>query len=308
MTLERLRYFVSVAQCLNFTRAAAECHIAQTAMSRQIAALEAEVGCRLLDRDRRSVRLTPAGQTFYEGVVLLLDQYQGALERTRSASKGMEGSLRLGIGQYERSFVSQLVQEFHQHYPHIEVSVSQYSYQALVQQLLRGTVDVIFALPISAEYLAGRGVELLKLFTAQLDVAVGREHPFAGLPEFPIDRLEGERVITLSEDDGPCSIEQFYTQSCMYGLHPGQVQRANSLEALLLMVEAGMGVAFMPHFLKPLLPERVVLLPQSSYPPGKFVAAWRKGDPNPATAVFTGGIHNSQTLWEKLEYEQAHGL
>ena len=65
MTIDRLYYFKVVAEELNFTRAAQTCHIAQTAMSRQISMMEKEINCKLLNRSSRNVELTEAGKIFY---------------------------------------------------------------------------------------------------------------------------------------------------------------------------------------------------------------------------------------------------
>ena len=66
MTIDRLYCFVTAVKHMNFTRAAAELHMAQTAMSRQIAMLENELGCRLFDRSNRTIQLTPAGKCFFD--------------------------------------------------------------------------------------------------------------------------------------------------------------------------------------------------------------------------------------------------
>lgn len=304
MTLERLHCFMEVAEQLNFTRAAQTCHIAQTAMSRQIAMLEEEVGCRLFERDNRAVSLTAAGRIFYDGVAILLRQYQDTLEQTRKIGRSVTGGLRIGIGQYERSFVSELVKEFHQIYPLVDVSVAQYTYQELVTKLLAGALDIIFALPISAEYLADQSVEMIELFTSETDIVVRRDHPCAGMEVFPAERLYQECVLTISEDEGPCSLRIFYQKTMKNGILLKHVQQANSLEALLLMVEAGIGVAHVPHFLERDLSDKLVLLRQTSYPPGKFVAILQRDNQNQLVRLFADGIHTSHTLWDRLEQSE----
>lgn len=303
MTLERLRCFVAVAEQLNFTKAAQDRHIAQTAMSRQISMLEEELGCRLFDRDNRTVSLTPSGKVFYEGVVVLLEQYRETVEKTRAARQGTTGALRVGIGQYERTFVSQLVGEFHQNYPLIEVTVSQYRYKELVDQLKNGLVDVIFALPISADYMAGQKVDIQELFTSEICVLMSREHPLARLDHIGVDDMIGHAGITISENDGPCSLENFWARTKRYGFPITKAIQANSLEVEFLMLEARMGIAFAPYFLKEELPPKLtaVRLTPGLYPLEKFVSMIRQDNRNPAARIFVGGIQTSRTLWERLE-------
>jgi DNA-binding transcriptional LysR family regulator len=90
MEFRHLRYFVTVAQERNFTRAAEKLHIAQPPLSRQIHDLEAELGISLLDRDSRPVRLTEAGRLFYEHAILVLervDDLRTMMRRFREAER-----------------------------------------------------------------------------------------------------------------------------------------------------------------------------------------------------------------------------
>lgn len=303
MTIERLRSFAAAAELLNFTRAAAELHMAQTAMSRQIAALEEELGCRLFERSNRSVQLTPAGRRFLEGVGPLLALYDETLRETRRTGRSIGGELRIGIGQYEGKFVSALVEEFCQAYPQVEVTISAHRYQELTNYLLAGALDIAFALPVSAEYLADQPVELLDLFTSEVCIAVRKDHPLAGEGEFPVARFTEECLLTLSEEEGPCSLKSLKEKMRQGGIIFKDIRCANSLKAELLMVEAGMGIAVVPYFLWEELPERLTLVPTPAWYPGKnqFVAIRRRGKQKPQAETFWNGIACSHTLWEQME-------
>src|SRR5215831_7023170 len=95
MELRHLRSFVAVAEELHFGRAAARVHIVQPALSRQIRALEDEMGLKLFERDRRRVALTPAGSAFLEEARVVLEQVVHAIETARRADRGELGSLRI---------------------------------------------------------------------------------------------------------------------------------------------------------------------------------------------------------------------
>jgi DNA-binding transcriptional LysR family regulator len=96
MELRHLRYFVAVAEELHFRHAAERLHVAQPAVSEQIRKLEAEIGVRLLDRDQRSVALTPAGAAMLEEARRVLRLADDAQRAAREAHEGMLGSVRLG--------------------------------------------------------------------------------------------------------------------------------------------------------------------------------------------------------------------
>lgn len=307
MTIERLRCFVSAAAHLNFTRAAQERHMAQTAMSRQIATLEDELGCRLFYRDNRTVALTPTGEKFYRDISAVLSGYDEAVQDARQAGQAVEGGLRIGIGQYEGSFVSELVQEFCHMYPLVEVTISQHRYQELIDYLLRGLLDVAFALPVSAEYLDGQPVEILNLFTAEVGIVLPKNHPLSGTENPPLDYLAQECLITLSEEDGPASIQRLHKKLEESGLKSKNIRQANSLNSELLMVEAGAGFALLPRFLARDLSDKLVMLPAVLPYPGKdqFVAISREDRRSPCLEVFLQGIATSRTLAEWVRRQKA---
>ncbi len=303
MTFERLRCFLAVAERLNFTRAAEDCHMAQTAMSRQISMLEQEVGCRLFDRDNRAVTLTPAGKVFKEGITMVMHKYDETLDRVHSMGGQTKGSIRVGIGQYERNFVSELVSEFHQKYPDVQVLISQYQYKDLIELFLNGVLDVIFALPISADCLDQEKVEIQELFTAEVCVALKKGHPLSEFKQLSSKDLKNQRVITLSEDEGPCSMENFWKRMTACDFLIGEVVRVNSLNAGYLMLEAGLGVEFIPSFLKSELPPKLMTVPLApgTYPKEKFVAMIRRDNQDPTAHLFADGLTTSRTLWDRLE-------
>src|SRR5690606_7052482 len=97
MDLRRLRYFIAAAEEENFHRAAARLHIAQPALSKQVALLEEELGCALFERERGRVRLSAVGRLLLEDARRILREVEQAAERVRQAAAGQLGSLRIGF-------------------------------------------------------------------------------------------------------------------------------------------------------------------------------------------------------------------
>ena len=305
MNLERLEYFASVADHLNFTRAAEDCHVAQTAISRHIAALENEVGCKLFYRTNRAVELTPAGKAFYSEIVPMLEHYRRALEKARTAYSGRASSLHLGIGQYEMGFVSQLFREFHSLFPDIALSVSQYPYSELIRRLEDGTVDVIFPHPATILPDGQREIDVQHMFSSAPGLLVSTETAetrFSPLPKRGIQKkdLDGETVILLTEPVGPMSGESEISQLEKAGISAA-VTQVNSLNGLFLMVKAGLGIAFVPSFIETELPEGLMLLPQKLLPPQNYRSMTLKNSPNPAAGLFSKGILTSQTVMSGIK-------
>lgn len=112
MNIHSLQYFCSVAKHLNFSKAAEECHIAQTAMSRSIAAMEDELGFRLFDRTRHHVELTPAGAYFLKEAAQIVEQYNFSLQSGREISRSSSTRLDIGFGGYDMNFARFYVSRF----------------------------------------------------------------------------------------------------------------------------------------------------------------------------------------------------
>ena len=145
MNLNQLRYFIAVAESGSFTKAALNHFISQTAITQQIHALEENIGTQLLDRNTRPVSLTPAGKVLLKEAREILTRMDAALLRTREASTGLEGELRLGYTKgYEHSDLPKYLRSFHQEYPNVLLSCYRCDTDMLASGLINGNYDVIF--------------------------------------------------------------------------------------------------------------------------------------------------------------------
>ena len=123
MNLNQLRYFVAVAEHQNFTKAATQHYISQTAITQQVHALEESLRVKLVDRNTRPITLTPAGQVFLMEARAILERMGQAVERTREAATGPVGTLRIGYTKgYEYSDFSQKLRNFHQAFPNVHIA------------------------------------------------------------------------------------------------------------------------------------------------------------------------------------------
>src|ERR1035441_7040768 len=122
MELRHLRYFVAVAEELNFTHAAARLRVAQPALSRQMKDLEYELQTPLFQRGRTGVQLTRAGRVFYQRARSILAQAAEAANEARSASGAMTGSLVLGFaGGLHLNFLAPIIKTFKRTHPQVQV-------------------------------------------------------------------------------------------------------------------------------------------------------------------------------------------
>jgi DNA-binding transcriptional LysR family regulator len=184
VALRKLRYFVAVAAEANFGRAAARLYMTQPALSRQIQSLEADIGVRLFDRDRRGARLTPAGEQFCDDAKRLLELFVAAQRRARQAARPTS---HFTVGFMPGVAATPVIRKFAEALPGADISVVYTSPSNQVDYLLSGTVDVCFVrLPISP-----RLFEIVPLFLEPQVIALPAEHPFAAEEDLSAEHFSG---------------------------------------------------------------------------------------------------------------------
>ena len=148
MELRHLRYFVAVAEELNFRRAAERLHLAQPALSSQIKALEEELDVRLFERTTRVVRLTQAGRLFLNEARGVLGAAAQAEQLARKAEHGIVGTLRVGvIAPAASPWLARALRHFHQRFPGVQLSLSEITSTEQLRRLRLGELDAGFLRP-----------------------------------------------------------------------------------------------------------------------------------------------------------------
>lgn len=145
MELRHLRYAVAVAEEGSFTRAARRLHLAQQALSQQVADLERELQVKLFERSGGGARPTPAGETFVQDARLTLAHSQRTVARARSRGRGESGRLRVGVGRSFRvcdSIVAEALARFHRRYPDVEIGLVPAGTADKLEAVLHGTLDL----------------------------------------------------------------------------------------------------------------------------------------------------------------------
>lgn len=295
MNIENLQYFVSLAETLNFTKAAQKCHIAQTAMSRYIAQLERFLGVKLFERDKRNVRITKAGEQFYRDVIVLQAQYQKMLSHIKEVASTEKTHLKIGFGLYEFSSLSSSLTDFARVHPEIQLEIHQYEYGILVEKLEKGELDMIVALEICKDYLQTDHLELMYLFTSSNNLVMNREKYERYKNETVSQVLEQEVIITNCENSGPSSVSMMKkTLSHDFGVREPRWFQTNSYEAQLLMIQAGQGVAFIPDFIKDQLPGDLVAWELPGSTEFQYFAMYHKEDQSQAIAQVRRALQGEQ--------------
>ena len=226
MTLQQILYFQRVARSGSFTKAARACFVSQTAISRQICALEEELHVTLLERDTAHVKLTLAGEYFFQQVNELTARLEEVVTRTQTIAQEQQTHLTLGIPTIlEQHAISQLLRQYHSLHPEVQLSTVAGSRHQLVSQLVDRKIDL---LQVHATWLLPTG------------------HPLAGAEKIAPQQLQGETLILTQEDPRGNTEEllrQYYNQ---LGLKGNPVLHTRTLEELFLLASAGVGIGLLP--------------------------------------------------------------
>ncbi|GHF61831.1 LysR family transcriptional regulator [Kitasatospora xanthocidica] len=274
--LRKLRYFVAVARQLHFGRAAAELHIAQPVLSRQIRALEAEFGAQLFRRDRRSTELTCAGRQLLEDAPQLL---AAAEALRRRVERSADDRTRFVVGFMPGITVTAVARAMCGRHPGLAVEVVRTSWADQAQVVLDGRVDVSFVrLPVDQ-----RGLALRPLFAEPRVVALPAGHRLAGEPSVVMAELGGERLL-----QDPDAVPEWRDLPVPAGRRPERARpSADTVEEKLEYVAAHEGMVVLPLSVAAFYTRSdVVHVPISDIAPNRVCLAWAAGRTSPLLAEF----------------------
>jgi DNA-binding transcriptional LysR family regulator len=287
MELRHLRYFVTVADLLNFTKAAAKLRVAQPSFSRQIRDLEEELGVPLLERNSRFVRLTEAGKAFATEARAVLQHAEAAAQTARAFAKNNRGHLNLG---YAPSLTVEVLPEalrrFEKECPRVRVTIQDLSIREMTNGLREGRLDAALTVESSAKEMEGLAFEKLRSYA--VCVAVGVTHRLVRARRIDLAELNGERLMVYSREEYP-EYHQW-----LKGLFGRAIQRLvvnaeehDSGTSLIAAVEAGRGVAVVASVFSSVAGPRIKLRElQPSPAPLVVGVAYHPGRLGPTTRQF----------------------
>ncbi|HAG98379.1 MAG TPA: hypothetical protein DCL75_05860 [Ktedonobacter sp.] len=261
MEFYQLTYFLAAAQTQNFRKAAELCIVAQSALSRQIAALEDELEVALFTRTKKRVTLTTAGQEFALYVRNAMEQLQEGQLFLAELQAGQRGTIRIGcIESLATAFLPALFASFHQQYPQIRLKVRVNHTDELITSVEQGEVELGLILDprLQSELLIVK-----ELFRQPLHLLVSALHPLAQrqVPAVTLEQITTEPLLLLDETSRMGQItKRIFTQRGL-PIHP--LIEIESVEGLKEMVRQGIGVTLtLPALIRPSqIGKDLVLLP-----------------------------------------------
>jgi DNA-binding transcriptional LysR family regulator len=248
MELRHLRYFVGVAEELNYRKAAERLHVAPPALSRQVKDLESELGVQLLDRDTGGVRLTDAGAAFLAEARIMLAQSQRAVTVAQEAAKGLRGQLTVGyVGPILMRFMPASLLAFHQRFVGVEIVLEEMPLADQIAALVSGAIQIGFTTEIDARL--PRGLRHIKIVCSPVRAVMEREYHLAGSSKVALAELAREPLLCLSLRKGspPLHGELIRRIFSAHHLKPGPLRRIEGSEAFRAALESRVGVSLIPE-------------------------------------------------------------
>lgn len=212
MTIEQLKYFAAVEQCANFSCAAEQLYTSQSTISKQIKALEKELGFSLFLRTTRKVEVTAAGKLFSPYAKRILAEYSAMRQATKWLAEKESTSIRLlsipVIAQYG---LIEAFSEFSGLHPHIHLQVEEQNSDVVLQELSRGAADIAILRSIHPQFQSLHGLQSVPIIWDEICLLVNGQHPLAAQEEVPLRKLARETFCFLNTHTG---ISSFCIAEC----------------------------------------------------------------------------------------------
>lgn len=245
MNLENVKCFLSLAECLNFTKAAEKEHMTQTSMSRKISGLEEELHVRLFYRDNHQVVLTDAGSEFYVQAQKILELYDTSVRLVQNVEHGYSRALKIGVGIYEDELLDPFLGQYVSVNPDVRITCLQYGYRELLRRFEQGFLDIIIT---SDQFLSddtSDSIEKELIYEKAWNVIINKEHPLAECEYLNADALKDEVMITMYEGSVSQIADHFRS-----AFKFRDIIHVNSYNTKLMMVNANLGFGVVPAFVK----------------------------------------------------------
>jgi LysR family hca operon transcriptional activator len=282
MDLRYLRYFVAVAEEMNFTHAAERLHTVQPSLSRQIQRLEEMVGTPLFRRNRHGLKLTEAGRIFLDESRAILQQMDRAIASARQGARAEAGHISMGfIVGTEMRIVSKFLPTLKVRCPEMKISFHTLGESELIEALENEKINVAFTGGVTTN----PGIASEVVLRQRIVVLLPAAHPLARTRKIAMASLADMCWIRPSD---PTYVQSLTAIATREGVSFSSAIENDNVLSAIHAVGLGLGFAFVPDYQRDILPSSIVARPLSIEPPPTIDVsmAYRKDDRTPALAFF----------------------
>jgi DNA-binding transcriptional LysR family regulator len=292
MELRHLRYFVAVAEALNFTRAATRLRLAQPALSRQVADLEDELGVDLLGRTSHGVRLTEEGKLFLAEARAVLSRVDESVAKVRALARGDFGELQVGyVPPLDLHILPRALANFQTSSPGVHVVLHDLGSDEVCEELRNGTLHLAVMMQPSEEAIAG--IEFEEVGRYPFFVAMAPRHPLTRLKVVPVEALARQALVVLDRKRN----SEFHRilKRIFSPLRPNIATESDSINSLITEIGSGKRVAVVSQVFKQAVGGRLLYRRLADVEARMCVGiAWAKnGDVTPAGEKLLAAIRQT---------------
>lgn len=274
-TIKQLRYFIALQKYTHFGKAAEACFVSQSAFSVAIRELESTLGVQIVDRTNKRVTITATGQEIVVQARLVLRDVEALMELAQVNNEPLCGKLKLGVIPTISPFLlPKILPQLRSHFPYLQLFLQEDTTLRVYEKLMSGELDLILiALPYEL-----RHVEKMTLFKDPFLLAYKKGSQFIESQKVTADHLQSDSILLL--EDGHCLRDHALSACKIRNLNKVSQFSASSLLTLIEMVEADLGVTYLPEMAKnsPMLKNtniRTQTMPKNSH--REIGLIWRRG-------------------------------
>ncbi|WP_195244281.1 LysR family transcriptional regulator [Clostridium celatum] len=290
MNIKQIQYFISVAEHLNFTKAAKENYLSQTAISQQIKNLEDNLGFKLFIRNKHSVKLTPSGDVFFIESKSLIETLNNAVNKASLASFGYIGTITIGFLEgYENILLPKLISNFKDKYPKISLNIIRGNIDELYKKLQNNLIDFVFGYDFAID-----SYPLIKskvVSSCPLCVVVYAGHKFSYKNSINRNELSNEDFIFIDRTISPFAFDSIISAFVSFGFSPNIKHTVDSIETSLLMVKSKLGITILPKFQDNYRSNDLVFIPLENEYVNSTIS-WNKNNTDSKIKIFLDFIDN----------------
>jgi DNA-binding transcriptional LysR family regulator len=291
MELRHLRYFVAVAEDLNFTKAAAKLHLAQPSLTRQIRNLEEEIAVRLLNRSKSQVSLTEEGRSFLVDARRILALASESIQAVQRLSRGESGQLNIAyLSNFDFELLPETLGAFRQSFPHIALNLFDMAPAEQLRALEARKIDLGFVglRPPAAT----RDLEWESIAQHKTLVVLPVKHPLARKRQVHLGELKTLFFVGMSERTHP-GFREWLHQTCQpAGFTPRILQDAELEPALMTFVAEGLGVSLAREHTKKIPHPGVAMRPLTPLIKTNYCIAWNRNNDSRALQQYIQIVKN----------------
>lgn len=238
-----MRYFVKVAECANFTRAAEELYVTQPMLTRAIKALEEDFGVKLIERTSKSFVLTDAGKILYQQAIEMLHKYDDIYHAVDDVKSIQKGQVRMSIpGVLIDVYFAPLLAEFGKKYPGIDISIIEEGSKETAKSVMSGKVDLGLAM-LPLEYASEMNTYIV--ISDSVYVLINKDHPLTRFDVIPVEELKGQSIITFGDTS---TLHSEFLKLCLEkGFKPHLTYKTLMANFTFQMVSMGQCIALLPR-------------------------------------------------------------